>query len=51
MPPNYQVVLAARYNALLQMELALQKFDVLVIDSSTPLEQIHHQALSKGVRL
>ena len=44
-------VLAARYNALLQMRLGLQKFDVLVIDPCTLLQPIHRQALSKGVRL
>jgi len=46
-----KALLAARYNALLQMKLGLQKFDVLVIDPSTPLKQIHQQALAKGVRL
>ena len=40
-----------RYNALLQIKLGLQKFDVIVIDPSTTLEQIHQQALSKGIRL
>lgn len=46
-----KAVLAARYNALLQMKLGLQKIDVLVIDPSTTLKQIHQQALFKGVRL
>lgn len=50
-PTADKAVLAARYNALLQMKLGLQKFDVLVIDPATPLKQIHQQALSKGVRL
>ena len=50
-PTADKAVLAARYNALLQMKLGLQKFDILVIDSSTPLKQIHQQALSNGVRL
>jgi len=50
-PTADKAVLAARYNSLLQMKLGLQKFDILVIDPSTPLKQIHQQALSKGVRL
>ena len=50
-PTENKAVLGARYNALLQIKLGLQKFDVLVIDPSTALKQIHQQALSKGVRL
>lgn len=50
-PTANKAALAARYNALLQMKLGLQKFDVVVIDPSTTLKQIHQQALSKGVRL
>lgn len=50
-PTADKAILAARYNALLQMKLGLQKFDVLVIDPSTPLKQIHQHALSKGVQL
>jgi hypothetical protein len=50
-PTTDKAVLSARYNALLQQKLGLQKFDVLVIDPSTPLEQIHQQALLKGKRL
>ncbi len=50
-PTADKAALASRYNALLQMKLGLQKFDVLVIDPSTTLKQIHQQALSKGVRL
>ena len=50
-PTADKEVLAARYNARLQMKLGLQKFDVLVIDPSTTLKPIHQQALSKGVRL
>jgi len=50
-PTADKAVLAARYNALLQMKLGLQKFDILVIDPSTTLKQIHQQALSNGVRL
>ncbi|NOT13928.1 MAG: nucleotidyltransferase domain-containing protein [Methylococcaceae bacterium] len=50
-PTANKAVLAARYNALLQMELGLQKFDVLVIDPSTTLKKIHQQALSNAVRL
>lgn len=50
-PAPDKAVLAVRYNALLQMQLGLQKFDVLVIDPSSRLEPIHQQALSKGVRL
>ena len=50
-PIDDKAVLAARYSALLQMKLGLQKFDILVIDPSTPLKQIHQHALSKGVRL
>jgi len=50
-PTADKAVLAARYNALLQMKLGLQKFDVLVIDPSTPIQQIHQHALSKGVQL
>lgn len=50
-PTANKAVLGARYNALLQIKLGLQKFDVIVIDPSTALEQIHQQALSKGVRL
>jgi len=50
-PTSDKAALASRYNALLQMKLGLQKFDVLVIDPSTTLKQIHQQALTKGVRL
>jgi predicted nucleotidyltransferase len=50
-PTENKAVLGARYNALLQIKLGLQKFDVLVIDPSTALKQIHKEALSKGVRL
>ena len=50
-PTADKAVLGARYNALLQMKLGLQKFDILVIDPSTALKHIHQQALSKGVRL
>jgi len=50
-PTADKAVLAARYNAMLQMKLGLQKFDILVIDPSTPLKQIHQQALSDDVRL
>jgi len=50
-PTENKAVLGARYNSLLQIKLGLQKFDVLVIDPSTALKQIHQQALSKGVRL
>lgn len=50
-PTANKAVLAAQYNALLQIKLGLQKFDILVIDPSTPLKQIHQQALSKGVKL
>ena len=50
-PIDNKALLATRYNALLQMKLGLQKFDILVIDPSTTLEKIHQQALSKGVRL
>jgi hypothetical protein len=46
-----KAVLGARYNAQLQIQLGLQKFDVIVIDPATTLEPIHQQALSKGVRL
>jgi predicted nucleotidyltransferase len=46
-----KAVLSARYNAMLQMKLGLQKFDILVVDPSTPLQHIHHQALLRGVRL
>ena len=50
-PTPDKAVLAARYNALLQMQLGLQKFDVIVIDPLTPIKRIHQQALSEGVRL
>ena len=50
-PTADKVLLAARYNALLQMKLGMQKFDILVIDPTTPLKQIHQQALAKGMRL
>jgi len=50
-PTANKAVLGARFNALLQIKLGLQKFDVIVIDPSTVLKQIHQQALSKGVRL
>lgn len=50
-PTAEKTVLGARYNALLQMKLGLQKLDILVIDPSTELKQIHKEALSKGVRL
>ena len=46
-----KVLLAGRFNAMLQMKLGMQKFDVLVIDPSTKLKPIHKQALDKGVRL
>jgi hypothetical protein len=50
-PTANKDLLATKYNALLQMQLGLQKFDILVIDPSTTLKQIHQQALSKGVKL
>ena len=50
-PTENKAVLATRYNALLQMKLGLQKLDILVIDPSTELKQIHKEALFKGVRL
>jgi predicted nucleotidyltransferase len=50
-PTAGKALLAARYNALLQMKLGLQKFDVLVIDPSSLLQPIHQQALLKGVQL
>ncbi|MFA7241870.1 MAG: nucleotidyltransferase domain-containing protein [Sulfuricellaceae bacterium] len=50
-PLANSAALALRYNALLQMRLGEQKFDVLVIDPATPLQPIHQQALAQGVRL
>lgn len=50
-PVPDKTALALRYNALLQMQLGLQKFDILVIDPSSRLEPVHQQALSQGVRL
>lgn len=50
-PLTDSTALALRYNALLQIRLGLQKFDVLVIDPSTPLQPTHLQALAQGVRL
>lgn len=50
-PTANKAVLGVRYNAQLQIQLGLQKFDVIVIDPSTTLEPIHQQTLSKGVRL
>lgn len=50
-PTADKALLAARYNALLQMKLGLQKFDILVVDPVTPLKPIHQLALTKGVRL
>ena len=50
-PTANKALLASRYNALLQMKLGMQKIDVLGIDPSTVLKQIHQEALSKGVRL
>ena len=50
-PTDDKAMLAARYNALLQMKLGLQKFDILVIDPSTDLKPIHQQALTQGVPL
>lgn len=43
--------LALRYNALLQMQLGMQKFDILVIDPTTQQLSIHQQALTNGVQL
>ena len=51
LPTANKARLAARYNALLQMKLGMQKFDILVIDPLTVLKQIHQQALFKGVQL
>lgn len=50
-PQADSAALASRYNALLQIQLGLQKFDVLVIDPGTQLQPIHRQALAQGVRL
>jgi Nucleotidyltransferase domain. len=50
-PTPDKVLLAVRYNALLQMKLGLQKIDVLVIDPSTELKPIHQYALADAVRL
>ncbi len=50
-PTIDKALLAAKYNALLQMKLGLQKFDILVIDPETPLKPIHQEALSNGIKL
>jgi predicted nucleotidyltransferase len=50
-PTENKTVLAAKYNALLQMKLGMQKFDILIIDPSTPLKEIHQKALSNGLQL
>jgi len=51
LPTANKAVLGGRCNAQLQMKLGMQKFDVIVIDPSTALEQIHKNALSKGIML
>lgn len=50
-PIENKTVLAAKYNALLQMKLGMQKFDILIVDPSTPLKEIHQKALSNGLQL
>ena len=50
-PTADAAALNARYNALLQMKLGLQKIDVLVVDPSTELKPIHQHALATAVRL
>lgn len=50
-PTPDKVRLALRYNALLQMQLGMQKFDILVIDPTTQQLPIHQQALTNGVQL
>lgn len=50
-PTEDKAILATRYNALLQMKLGLQKFDILIIDPSTELKPIHRQALAQGTPL
>lgn len=50
-PIENKTVLAAKYNALLQMKLGMQKFDILIIDPSTPLKEMHQNALSNGLQL
>ena len=47
-PTDDKVMLAIRYNALLQMKLGLQKFDILIIDPLTELKPIHQQVLAQG---
>lgn len=51
LPTPNKALLAARFNAQLQIKLGLQKFDVIVVDPSTTLEPIHQQALANGLRL
>jgi len=50
-PTTNLALLGVRFNSLLQIKLGLQKFDIIVIDPSTELKEIHKQALSKGIRL
>jgi len=42
---------AFRYNAELQMQLGLQKIDVLLADAATKRQPIHEIALKTGIRL
>ncbi len=50
-PIENKTVLAAKYNALLKMKLGMQKFNILIIDPSMPLKEIHQKALSDGLQL
>ncbi len=50
-PVEKPVWLAARLTARLQRVLGDRKIDVLVIDPSTPLEPVHHEARATGVLL
>lgn len=50
-PVADKAVLAAKYSAMLQMQLGLQKIDVIVIDPKTQLLPIHQQALQNGIKL
>ena len=50
-PVDRPVWLAARMTARLQRILGDRKIDVLVVDSSTPLEPVHRAARATGVLL
>ncbi len=50
-PQALQVRQALRMNARLQMQLGMQKIDIVLLDPQTPQLPIHREALRTGIAL